>query len=501
MNLVGLFLYLREEMIFQALVIVLSFALSKAISLTDQHVLGNKDDDLLASRNTYTKREQGDDLCVAGGRQWTGKVPVSHGNSLFYWYFESQVLPERAPLLMFLTGGPGEACTVPLLSGVGPCIINEHGNGTTYNEWTWTTEFNVLFVDEIAGSGFSKSHQGIEYQPSTVQEVASDLKLFLKTFVDDAFPELKGRSLHVMGESFGGFLAPVVTALLANKTDTATGSHPDLKVDSLIATSTILDMGFWAPSYYDTLCGPPVKYLNASECGVMGSAVPECEKAMLECRRVVNEEACVAAAEACALLVQFWMPPEHNIVRLDAPCHSFPTCSSEVDKIVDYLNSPRVQAILGFAEEEEEEGKGGKIELIGVDMGINRAFDKGKSMYFPLMDIYIYLLEQTDVQILVQGGVLDPDTPVTGMNRALDSMHWYGQAPFRAAEVQDWYYPSKGKQVNGGHLRGYDKLWWVVYDNAGHTVPSDVPEASSFVMKQWVKGRLPASFPRGQPVG
>ncbi|EEU44105.1 uncharacterized protein NECHADRAFT_74169 [Fusarium vanettenii 77-13-4] len=153
------------------------------------------EDQLFLSPTTqFTKVQQNDSLCDARSRQWTGKVPVTNGNSLFYWYFESQRYPERAPTILYLTGGPAEASAQPMLTGVGPCLINKHGNDTTFNPFSWTRYYNVIFVDEVAGSGFSKTPEGVDFQPTTAHEVASDVKVFLHKFSTEIFPELGNRA-------------------------------------------------------------------------------------------------------------------------------------------------------------------------------------------------------------------------------------------------------------------------------------------------------------------
>ncbi|KAI8724541.1 hypothetical protein NCS52_00023400 [Fusarium sp. LHS14.1] len=63
-----------------------------------------KDQRFLSPTTQFIKVQQNDHLCDARSRQWTGKVPVTNGNSLFYWYFESQRYQERAPTILYLTG-------------------------------------------------------------------------------------------------------------------------------------------------------------------------------------------------------------------------------------------------------------------------------------------------------------------------------------------------------------------------------------------------------------
>ena len=42
-----------------------------------------------------------------------------------------------------------------MLQELGPCLINADGTGTVYNEYGWSKETNLLFVDQPAGVGFS----------------------------------------------------------------------------------------------------------------------------------------------------------------------------------------------------------------------------------------------------------------------------------------------------------------------------------------------------------
>ncbi|WAO83056.1 Hypothetical protein NCS54_00023600 [Fusarium falciforme] len=256
-----------------------------------------KDQLLLSPPTQFTKVQQNDSLCDARSRQWTGKVLVTNGNSLFYWYFESQIYPERAPTILYLTGGPAEALAQPMLTGVGPCLINKHGNDTTFNPFSWTRNYNVIFVDEVAGSGFSKTPEGVDFQPTTAHEVASDVKVFLRKFSTEVFPELGNREFHVIGESWGGFLAPVVTAFLLD--DNLGGPHVPVDVKSTVMISPFIDMGFSAPSYYDTLCAGEEVYLNTTECASIGAAVPQCETEVLQCRLAETKGSCDKAIEAC----------------------------------------------------------------------------------------------------------------------------------------------------------------------------------------------------------
>lgn len=146
------------------------------------------------------RQQQNSTLCDARSKQYTGWLDVG-SKHLFFWYFESQNKPSEDPLLLWLTGGPGASSMIGLLQELGPCLINEHGNGTVYNEYGWSKNTNIIFVDQPAGVGFSYLDEGIPL-PGTSFTAAEDMHHFLQLFTTDVFPDLNGREFHITGESY-----------------------------------------------------------------------------------------------------------------------------------------------------------------------------------------------------------------------------------------------------------------------------------------------------------
>lgn len=265
-----------------------------------------------------------------------------------------------------------------------------------------------------------------------IDDVTLDLKYFLNTFVSEAFPELHGRDFHVTGESYGGIQAISLAYALANP-DTQ-GPQPDVSLRSLVASSTFADLSYSAPAYYDVLCGREYKYLNLTECAIMAAAVPGCETAAAGCRQTIGSEQCWAMAAACAPILQFWVPPEKNIVHcmflipyhesillqcwlkdartgyqltdfytVENPCAGFPTCDPRMQAIESYMNDTEIQKKLGFSEDH-------LVPYVGMDMEVNLYMAIHGSIWLPTSSKYEYLLKKTDVRILGRGGYLDPDT-------------------------------------------------------------------------------------------
>jgi cathepsin A (carboxypeptidase C) len=92
-----------------------------------------------------------------------------------------------------------------MLQELGPCLINANGTGTVYNEYSWSKETNLLFVDQPAGVGFSYvDDEG--GQPGPVPDnsftSAADMHIFLQLYINQAFPDLQNVSFHISGESY-----------------------------------------------------------------------------------------------------------------------------------------------------------------------------------------------------------------------------------------------------------------------------------------------------------
>jgi len=121
---------------------------------------------------------------------------------LFFWYFESQDDPEHDPLTLWMTGGPGGSSMLGMLQELGPCLIDKNGNGTVYNEFGWSKNSSLLFVDQPAGVGLSYIDKG-EPVPSSSFIAAQDMHIFLQMFISQVFPEKQHVPFHITGESYG----------------------------------------------------------------------------------------------------------------------------------------------------------------------------------------------------------------------------------------------------------------------------------------------------------
>ena len=150
-------------------------------------------------------------LCDADVQQYSGYFTLTTGTKLaqkhyFYWFFEARNQPETAPVLLWMTGGPGCSSAVALFGENGPCHVSPDGSFTTKNNFSWNEVANIIFIDQPAGTGFSYG-LGMDHNETSV---ANDMYDFLQQFFT-AHPKYSANPFYTFGESFAGHYVPAVT--------------------------------------------------------------------------------------------------------------------------------------------------------------------------------------------------------------------------------------------------------------------------------------------------
>lgn len=101
-------------------------------------------------------------------KQYTGYIsippltlaPIQQNYSIntFFWFIESRVSPETAPLTIWLSGGPGSSSMIGLFQETGPCQVVQMADGsygTQPRMWGWDRSSNILYIDQPTQVGFS----------------------------------------------------------------------------------------------------------------------------------------------------------------------------------------------------------------------------------------------------------------------------------------------------------------------------------------------------------
>ncbi|XP_026315470.1 retinoid-inducible serine carboxypeptidase-like [Hyposmocoma kahamanoa] len=154
---------------------------------------------LIASSHSVTGQVEGDRF-----PQNFGYVEVRQGAHMFWWLYFTLANVEHyteRPLIVWLQGGPGGSSTaVGNFQILGP--LDEDFNERNY---TWVKDFNVLFVDNPVGTGFSYV-EDLNLLTTTNDEIALDFLNLMRGFYE-VHPEFEGVPLYIYGQSYGGKMA------------------------------------------------------------------------------------------------------------------------------------------------------------------------------------------------------------------------------------------------------------------------------------------------------
>eukprot|EP00029_Vermamoeba_vermiformis_P007595 TRINITY_DN3327_c0_g1_i2.p1 TRINITY_DN3327_c0_g1~~TRINITY_DN3327_c0_g1_i2.p1 ORF type:complete len:395 (-),score=71.33 TRINITY_DN3327_c0_g1_i2:49-1233(-) len=141
---------------------------------------------------------------------------------MFYWFFEAA--NSSAPIILWLEGGPGISAMFQVFHGMGPYRIND-ALEISYNEFTWNKRYNLLFVDNPCGVGFSTVDAGQEV--TNEKDMARQLYNALQDFYYQ-HPEYKSNDFYAFGESYGGKYVPAIADYIQQQNAAISASNHNL---------------------------------------------------------------------------------------------------------------------------------------------------------------------------------------------------------------------------------------------------------------------------------
>ncbi|CAN6866044.1 unnamed protein product [Brassica oleracea] len=145
----------------------------------------------------------------------TGYVSVGEFEDvdLFYYFVKSERNPQKDPLLIWLTGGPGCSSICGLLFANGPLAFKgDVYNGTLppleLTSFSWTKVANILYLESPAGSGYSYAKTPRAAETSDIIQI-HQIDQFLRRWLVD-HPEFISNPFYVGGDSYSGHIVPGV---------------------------------------------------------------------------------------------------------------------------------------------------------------------------------------------------------------------------------------------------------------------------------------------------
>ncbi|XP_056695950.1 serine carboxypeptidase-like 18 isoform X6 [Spinacia oleracea] len=153
----------------------------------------------------------------------TGYVRVGENDEvqLFYYFIKSERDPEKDPLMLWLTGGPGCSALSGLVLEIGPLNFNTsacnwHSKSPTFqlNPSSWTKVASIIFLDSPVGTGFSYATNPEGYYTDDITSSRHIYQFLRKWLMDhDGF---KDHPLFISGDSYCGKIVPIVVQEISN---------------------------------------------------------------------------------------------------------------------------------------------------------------------------------------------------------------------------------------------------------------------------------------------
>eukprot|EP00029_Vermamoeba_vermiformis_P013256 TRINITY_DN8172_c0_g1_i1.p2 TRINITY_DN8172_c0_g1~~TRINITY_DN8172_c0_g1_i1.p2 ORF type:complete len:436 (-),score=163.13 TRINITY_DN8172_c0_g1_i1:69-1376(-) len=402
-------------------------------------------------------------LAVAGGwgpekvQQYSGYIAVNgtltdSGTHIFYWFFEARNNPKTAPLVLWLTGGPGCSSQLALFYENGPYKMDQNMTVTT-NPYSWNNYANIMYVDQPVGTGFSYADHYSDYVTDETG-VAEDMYQFLQKFFVQ-YPQYSKLPFFIIGESYAGHYVPAIGARIVE--GNAKGGNPVLNLQGVGIGNGWVDpeiqYGSNADLLYENGLLPEVEKLLYDDV-----LYPTCELLIISGAWPLALEECNLALEGALLGAEASAGRTINVYDVRIPCEYPPLCY-DFDPLSKFLAQDNVRKSLGVSPKAQWTSCNKMVYSMLLDDWIgNFAVDVPKIL-------------AANVRVLVYSGDKDFICNYIGGQRWVATMDWTGKDAYNKAPENAWNV--KGKQA--GTSKTAQGLTFLRVFEAGHMVPMDQP--------------------------
>jgi cathepsin A (carboxypeptidase C) len=432
--------------------------------------------------STGTLREVGSGwkACDPSVSQWSGyfDVPASRTQGLkhyFYWAFGPRNQNMSAPVILWMTGGPGCSSSLALLAENGPCHMNETSGDLYSNPYGWNNDAFLIYIDQPAGVGFSYTDNMTGYDTDEA-EVSRDMYWFLQNFLA-AHPSLVANEFFVVGESYGGHFAPATAQrILAGNKANEGKIHINLQglaVGNGLTNPYIQYAAYPALAYgwCDHQLGHPC--VSKATYESMLGEVPGCQALIASCMQNSSLSCDVARLACNGILAQFEMTGL-NVYDIRKPCNG--QLCYNFDDATAFMNRADVQKALGVPSQTQWQA---------CDMLVNTMFVQD---WFKDFNWTIPQLLENDIRVLIYAGDMDFICNWIGNKNWTTALQWSKQAEFAAAKDEPFVVnsaPAAEVRSVGSRSTGILFSFMRVF-GAGHMVPMDQPATALAMINSFI---------------
>lgn len=402
--------------------------------------------------------------CKVTGLDWqydnyAGFITIDKAtnSNMFFWYFSAINGEKDAPLLLWLQGGPGASSLFGQFTEIGPYNIDKDMK-ISIRDLTWNKKYNLLFVDNPLGTGFSFTESRDMYVTNQTTVGLNMYNTLLQFF--ELFPNLKTNEFYVTGESYAGKYVPA-TAYTIHVQNQKASSSKKINLKGI--------------SIGDGAFDPPGQFYNFGNLLWYLGMVDQTERKKFDLyesqiKKFLDSGDVIEAFHVFDEMLNgdFFPYPTYyaNVTGMGANYFNFELGPGDTSLaknfFIDWLATDTARNAIHVGNYEYAVENGTVEEYLLGDWMVGVL-----DMLVPLMENYKTLIYngQNDV-------ILGP--PLT--EQSLRNLKWSGQEEYLAAEKTVWKIPLSGGEVDiAGYKRVVGKFTQAVVRGAGHMVPGDQP--------------------------
>jgi len=387
------------------------------------------------------------------------RLDRTYAAEMFFFLFERRDAADDAPVVLWMTGGPGCSSELAVFYENGPYALRRDENREVVvdeTEFGWDRAATMIFVDQPINTGFSFSENDSDrcYDEACV---AKDMEDFFVALLRER-PELQNRPLFITGESYAGHYVPAVAyQLFQSASDGLLKGLIDFRGLAIGNGLTVPSIQYGAYPVF----ARQHDLISEETKDQMLSMAPLCQYSLEACDEYDWSLECYLAVMFCQTTMFspiLFESPGVNVYDYTKQCEG--DLCYDFSLADEYLNRPDVQRALGVKNNKAWEQ---------CDMSVHEDM---MSDWGHRYDNAIPEMLEAGKRVLIYAGDQDIICNELGNRWWVDALEWSGRAEWARAQDEPW-------EVDGEHagtIKTAGGLSFVSVAGAGHMVPMDKPK-------------------------
>ena len=373
-------------------------------------------------------------------------------SNLFYWLFRDDNYDDKAPLVLWINGGPGSSSQIGNLMENGPLKLEKDKNGkikvNSFKHQAWSSIANMVFLDQPVGVGYSYGHLEI----TEAAQIQNHTIEFIKGLYE-LHPEMKGRDFFITGESYGGKYEPAMAVGIIEYNKQVP------QEEQIPLKGVLIGNGFTDPITQRL----SIRHLATAIGSFQFDSIPQLDIMEKRCHDANARKDIMAPAE-CGSVSGFVTTLDGGMDMYDSRWPA--SNSSKQEELIDeFLNNPDTIKRLHVegSTKEVKFGLGNEtIYLNFIGDGMLRYIDEHQTIL------------DNNITLLLFVGQFDRQDGPYGVQEWMKKLKWEGMNDFQAGSRNLYYYVSDdNNEVRlGGNFKQHKNLNVLMIYASGHMVPS-----------------------------